>query len=311
MHEVDGCMRDALNLLEQVRFLGQVDEAKILATLGLVSKQQLYALFEFVVKAQPQEVLQQLMAMNFVRLSPTLLWNNLIQLCRSLVWKKYGVTSTAIFAKLGNKVQAVPVVQNHAAQNSGLKKGTSEVTKSVTASVQVVVPVAKPEPVMQESAPKVLTVSSSSAPVIKNEVFESLVIEIDQLKDRLLSAIFTQAQFLGIDAERGFLRLGVTTVSSFYQDKLRETQSLWQPLLRKTFPNCNDFSMESLQKNTNPTAGGRPSAQSGQRPVASFKSSSSVNSGPDITDTQKWAQANLLTQQFSGKLEVVKEESDQ
>lgn len=370
MHEVDGCMRDALNLLEQVRFLGrEVDERTILTTLGLISRQQLYELFSLILAHKPVELLVHLELMKFTTLSASLIWNNLLQLCRSLLWKKYGTQPSLSFvgndaAALDDLVAAcsferlqeimhalwtqeeffLKTTQKHLfleylllkladasivrAEKPVVHRAGKEVMHHESMHKKSMVHEAEQKlaPVQSKSAvnkaviypteEQVLMVKPpvTAVPTVQNESFVQLVEQIGTLGDRLLAAIFTQAQFLGIDAERRFLRLGLTTVSSFYQDKVRETQALWQPILFKIFPGCNDFVLESLEKSGSSGGGGRQRSAAQARSSSPFTGLSGQNGGsaggPDITDKQKWAQANLLTSQFSGKLELIKEETE-
>ena len=90
--ETEGSVRDAINLLERVRFSQSVvTPDTILSVLGKISAQELCALFDCLLEQDPSKVLMQLSAMNFQSLSPQNLWDMLIELCRALLWIKYGV----------------------------------------------------------------------------------------------------------------------------------------------------------------------------------------------------------------------------
>ena len=365
MHEVDGCMRDALNLLEQLRFLGTaIDEKTVLTALGLVSKQHLYTLFKIILAQDVVQLLTHLDAMKFVTITPAILWGSLLQLCRTILWKKYGVASNSVFAAHdAAQIEALSaacsldrlqvVLQQLWAQEEFFLKTPQKhmfleymlvqlcLPHGMVQQVQVQQITQNAEPVylkssqIQEEAPITSVVPTGfkkrvqepdvgvqpklEPTVIKvvgisSEPFRALVEQIGNLGDRLLYAIFTQAQFLGIDSERKYLRLGLTSVSSFYLDKVRETQALWQPILISLFPDCNDFVMEALPR-------GADSGLDSRQKTHGMSASASTSKGfgakggpataaPDISDTQKWAQANLLTQQFSGKLELIKDESE-
>ena len=90
--ETEGSVRDAINLLERVRFSQTVVTTDIiLSVLGKISAQELCVLFDCLLEQDPSKVLTQLKAMNFQSLSPQNLWDMLIEFCRALLWIKYGV----------------------------------------------------------------------------------------------------------------------------------------------------------------------------------------------------------------------------
>ncbi len=90
--ETEGSVRDAINLLERVRFSQDVVTADtILSVLGKVSVRELCVLFDCLLEQEASNVLSQLKTMKFQSLSPQNLWDMLIELCRALLWIKYGV----------------------------------------------------------------------------------------------------------------------------------------------------------------------------------------------------------------------------
>lgn len=93
--ETEGSARDAINLLERVRFsCTHITEQTILSVLGKISNQDLYTLFDRALNQQPQQLLEHLHGLSFETLSPQILWDMLINLCRTIVWIKYQATAT-------------------------------------------------------------------------------------------------------------------------------------------------------------------------------------------------------------------------
>ncbi len=93
--ETEGSARDAINLLERVRFsCSHITEQTILSVLGKISNQELYTLFELALDQQPTKLLEHLHALSFETISPQTLWDMLIQLCRTILWIKYNATAT-------------------------------------------------------------------------------------------------------------------------------------------------------------------------------------------------------------------------
>lgn len=90
--ETDGSARDALNLLEQVRFsTDHVTIDAILSILGKVSTNVMVTLFEHIIDNKPQQVLKHLHSIDFKSLTPVSIWNMVIEFCRALLWVKFGV----------------------------------------------------------------------------------------------------------------------------------------------------------------------------------------------------------------------------
>ncbi len=92
IQETEGCARDALNLLERVRFSGaHITQQTMLELLGKVNNQLLFSLMSAVIEQNPGQVLQILQENNFEQLSATAFWDALVYLLRTLVWVFYGV----------------------------------------------------------------------------------------------------------------------------------------------------------------------------------------------------------------------------
>ena len=93
LDETEGSARDAINLLERVRLSSDtITEETILAVLGKISTKELISLIDAVIDQNAPLVISQLQLMHFEQRSPQLLWDMLIELCRTLMWIKYNVT---------------------------------------------------------------------------------------------------------------------------------------------------------------------------------------------------------------------------
>lgn len=118
--ETEGSVRDAINLLERVRFSQDVVTADtILSVLGKVSVRELCVLFDCLLEQEASNVLSQLKTMKFQSLSPQNLWDMLIELCRALLWIKYGVKElnsglNQHFSELTNLAQKCSLNRLHA-----------------------------------------------------------------------------------------------------------------------------------------------------------------------------------------------------
>lgn len=109
LNETEGSARDAINLLERVRFSSDViTEETILAVLGKISVKELFSLFDLVIDQNASQMLVQLGTIHFEQRSPQLLWDMLIEICRSLMWVKYNVpTPTSGMSKHQEELKAL------------------------------------------------------------------------------------------------------------------------------------------------------------------------------------------------------------
>jgi len=91
IEETEGSARDAINLLERVRFSNEsITEQSVLRVLGKISTQELLYLFEVLLAQEPLKLLNHLQDIKFQERNPQFLWDMIIGLCRALVWTKYG-----------------------------------------------------------------------------------------------------------------------------------------------------------------------------------------------------------------------------
>jgi len=92
--ESGGSVRDAINILETVRFSDpQVTMAAVQKTLGRLAVKDLHALVEVVLCETPARLLTLLEEINFSAYSAQKVYESLLVLMRSLLWAKYGVSS--------------------------------------------------------------------------------------------------------------------------------------------------------------------------------------------------------------------------
>ena len=90
IQETEGSARDAINLLERVRFSQKkVTVDSLLQVLGKISETELFKLFDILLSQEPTKLLEHLNSQTFQNVDPQTIWNMLVQLCRALVWLKF------------------------------------------------------------------------------------------------------------------------------------------------------------------------------------------------------------------------------
>ncbi len=93
IHETDGSARDALNLLEQVRFAHSTVTAETVRTvLGVISAGRMAELFALMVEKKTAELLTELNDISKTNLNAARMWHLFLQVVRTLIWYAYNVT---------------------------------------------------------------------------------------------------------------------------------------------------------------------------------------------------------------------------
>jgi len=90
--ETEGSVRDALNVLEQVRFArGSVTKDAVLHVLGHVDDERMLELVDTVLNKNPQAFLTLLQDIQFYSFSADFFWNKFAEFVRAALWLKHGV----------------------------------------------------------------------------------------------------------------------------------------------------------------------------------------------------------------------------
>lgn len=90
IQEAEGSARDAINMLERVRFSEKkITSDLILKVLGKVSETEILDLFEILVEKNPEKLLNKLNSKSFEEINPSILWNMIIQVSRAILWIKF------------------------------------------------------------------------------------------------------------------------------------------------------------------------------------------------------------------------------
>ena len=92
-HESEGSVRDAINMLEQVRFAqGRITRDAVLSLLGHIDDSSLISLLEILCRHDSSRLVQFLHEISFERFDADYVWKRLIELVRLMVHARYGLT---------------------------------------------------------------------------------------------------------------------------------------------------------------------------------------------------------------------------
>ena len=308
IRESEGSARDALNLLEQVRFsVKAVDKESVAAVLGYTSDENILKLWELVVvKKSTKELLEFLDLINFSKVSPSYVWNRLLDLFRVAIRLKNGIDTNfegkeilasssyvdllrsmelfceneVLFNRAGNKHLFLEMLFLRTVSSSSLQVSTQE----------------------------------KKSPKQKSATQQNWARFIEEIKlDPLVSSVFVQAKLE--ESEGSKISISFDAKYVFFKDLIEDTKKTWEKALLKSFgaDATLDFQFkkeaEPTTKDENTKSDSDASGEKVAQEVRPVRRSSSVRDQEfDVSDKDKWIIANNLLKQFGGTIHEVKEE---
>ncbi|HEV2601272.1 MAG TPA: DNA polymerase III subunit gamma/tau [Candidatus Babeliales bacterium] len=263
--ETEGSARDAINLLEQVRFAaGVVNKSAVLMVLGHVGDEQMVALLDIVLHKSPKELLSFLKEVNMASYSIEFVWKKFFALIRAALWLKHGVApdeyknqfsaiqqiigrcslqrlhqvlellcaNELVFGKTTAKYALFEIILLQLCQKNSLVDDTSgSLSGTPTVALQTV-----HEPVsdiaQDEHAPDE---DDSQREEDYASKWDECIVRMQTLSDPLLLSIFQQGVCIAFDYQTSQLTVAFPKDFVFFKDKLDEGAHLWQPLVAAAF----------------------------------------------------------------------------
>ncbi len=259
----EGSVRDALNLLEQVRFSNKkVTRPAVLEVLGFIDDDALIALFELVLKASSQKLLHTILELRWERYSADIIWTRLLELARAALWIKYEVIPSSftehhallkklvasctalqlteflqvmydqelLFARTTAKHDFIEMVLIQICQR--LNRSDSDSGTSSPSSQVPIINVASEGPIDDEE-PEEDNEEEPHETMIGQ--WKQFVTNVAALNDPLLHSIFSQGTFKQYDSERNVVHVEFSKELLFFNDLLTQTHVDWQPLITAIF----------------------------------------------------------------------------
>lgn len=325
INETEGSARDAINLLERVRFShSTITEQTILSLLGKISNTDLYELITTIVQKQPEQLMAKLSTIQTAAQSPTIIWNMIIDVCRSLMWIKYQCASklapwiqqqqTLFHIAQNISFEQIHTICQHLWNHEELFFKTTKkhafleivLLQLATNTIPTISP--KPQQPLSSPSPKLTqgaaqqhsssTHTASPAPAqtptsTHNTLpaWNDFIQNINKTGDALLASIFTQAKLIDIPQDHGAVHVQLHTKSKFFTDKIAECKTCWHPLFRQAFPHATELVFVEPHNTPQQTPPPRPVAQPSSPPPAPPRSAApSSQSSP-----QPWAQRQSKT----------------
>lgn len=286
--ETQGSARDALNLLEQVRFsTSHVTQETILKVLGKISALEIIQLFSHLINNKPEQLLETLIVVSQQHILPSALWDMIIELCRSILWVKHGITtlpaslspyfddiftlaSTCSLERLHAIMQFLweqePLFMQTNQKMILLEHTLLQLCYSGTPRLDQSTPLQKPQipqattikkedsvtfqrqvATPEKATQRTLPVEIIQPVTTNNPQWAGFIQEIQNFQDQLLKSILIQANFINFDEDKGAITLQLSNNGSFLKDKINDSKPLLKQLLINNFPTFKEFLFQPSQ----------------------------------------------------------------
>lgn len=344
--ESEGSARDALTLLEQVKFaykvvtyqavcslLGRLDYNFLLAGLTAIVEKNKQSLFSWI--AQLQEM----------HIDPLRLWQTLQEAVRSALILQCGVRIQSQFSEndlflhlvKSNSseywVQLLSILhhyeiplQKSTAQHSLLELMIFEMTfgKSPALNVRsensvqnkyqpVVEPIVHTAQIGQRNNGMVVenNEQNNSVSVEADDRWVEFIKHVETLSDPLLISIFKQATFREFDEKSNVVIISFSKKSPFLTDWLLESKPLWNNVLEKIFSVSVVLEWKIIEETIQVSKHNEQPLKTDNIQNAISKKvvqKQDVKKNFDVSDKEQWATANALLEVFGGTLTEVQDE---
>lgn len=268
----EGSVRDAINLLEQVRFSSNsVTKSAVLLSLGHLDDARLLALFNTLIFHSPADVLRYVEKNKLSLYSAEFLWYKLSDMIRATIWIKHGVQSQH-FTEYSTQLSAIAgacsferlngildmfysneaVFKKTTAQHALLEmiflkisqknraddnSGASSIPQQVGASdTETVVDVCDDDELEDDEGDEEESDEDVDATHTSlNTLWLKFLRQVPSLQDALLNSLFSQAVCQSYDANTLELHVIFSKELAFFKDWLADSNAKWQPLLDGSF----------------------------------------------------------------------------
>lgn len=281
VQETQGSVRDAINMLEQVRFSSSsVNKQSVLQVLGHVDDAHLIAVCSAVVESGPAQIVRLIHESNLSQFSAEFLWQRLVAAFRAMIWLKYGVTPDQ-FSEHVQQLRALSqrctlkqlqqmlgilydfempflkttaqhtmlelvLLQCNQVKNNGINEegGAAPAAQTVIASDDSdEAVVANDEEDEQESDESDEDEEEESEDALR-ALWLNFSHEIDLLHEPIIASVFKQGIVTSFDIAKQQLFVQFPKELSFFMDKIDQLRTQWQPVLNTVFG--KDISVQLL-----------------------------------------------------------------
>ncbi len=333
IQETQGSVRDALNMLEQVRFSQEkISVNLLLKILGKISESEILDLIEIVANGESEKLFPIFESKINENINTQALWDMLVQTIRTLVWIKFGSTKLPIyfndiqrlnnlaakfsindlnhifklmweqeeiFLKTNNKQIFLELLLLEMSQKedealTGLKAGVSREIPSKL----------KQNGVTHSSVDLNSQFSAKTDKAIEpkkeniDNTWIQFVEKINAAGNPFLSSVLSNAKFVQFNSTSKKVEIILATNNIFMQATINENKSIWQSILNEYYPMATNF--EFLESKTiQDKIIEKQEIASNIKPI---NTQSKINSQTNTINTEKWPTTSLIQNYFPGKV---------
>jgi len=312
--QADGSVRDAINLLEQVRFATKkVSKDAVLSILGHIDESTLLQLFEKIIAADVQDLLLFCGSLEKYEISIEYIWGQLTELVYDAILIQYQVeprqfthlssSYKSFIEKIDSGVltslfEMLCSQEQHLAKTTKklrflemmlllhISQGSSQETKKKNKSF------------LAGNQQRNQTTSQILTPEDKWQQFISHTKVFDDL---VLVTMFSEAKFIEFNENSYSLTVSFLKKFTIFKDRLEQEKKMWHVVLQSVFGHqvqCN-FTFEHVSENIKPVVMQDRSVRT-ESTQQSSSPSRLVGNKLDISDTNRWQLANELIKHFDG-----------
>lgn len=334
--ETEGSVRDALNLLEQVRFSHtSVTVQAVLNLLGHMPEAALLAIFEEIIGNDIQNLLTALHHYEYQKYVALLVWKKSTDLVRTLLWIKQSIPYVTLFEddnrvrQIAQKVSIewiVSALQIMYRYESLLIKSTVSIKILEMLCIELWYSNKKKDELSAQSYKNIKTdqeqvvinpVQNMQSEVKEDDRWQRFIASIEKLSDPLLQSIFKQARSVLPKKDENIIKVYFSQEATFFKEWLIDTKSVWQKLLESIFGDAIELEAFFDQKEPVKPLAPKPqittSVETKNNEVKTKHTNTSFNYNKkeiivDISDSQKWKKAQQLQEAFGGVVIAIPEE---
>lgn len=263
IRHTDGSARDALNMLEQVRFSSAaVTPATVLKLLGHMSDQQILDIVITTLQGSAPQLLDMLRTLSLDQYSAEFIWQRVMIILRALLWAKYGIHT----ANLVSCAASVEQVASHLSLEHvhhmievlysyeelftkttmqhvllemillnlcrGKKKTDGGAAGSAPCAALSVTDIVDVSDVQEQSDEQEDDVVDTGDGVLQWKAFvEQMIV----LNHPIISSLFKQSQLIAYDATTKKVRVEYPKELLLFQEWIEATRHIWQPHFDRLF----------------------------------------------------------------------------
>ncbi len=312
--ESGGSARDALNLVEQVRFAASIiSKESVAQVLGHFSEAEMILLFSSIMQNDPVALLGSLASSSFYQSNILFIWKKCIQLLRQGIWSKYGVkpqekisevvdrivkgVSVGTLQKMmqifyENEPILIKVINQHSFVEMVLlqlcslhaKKSGSSGDGGTNTPAALGTSVEKEESRQEEEIDEY---DDDAEEEEDEEVggWNRFLHAVTQCGEPILNSLFSQAVVTSCSKEKNCLEIEMAKESYLFSDWLEKNEQIWKPLLKKAFWPTIELKIVFRQSSSkgNPATRAASEIRSTENPIKTNYTKNQSPSRPDIS----------------------------